>query len=132
MDLQDIKFLNMKKTITLNKEHLKLIPFFFIQEIDDDTVGVTSQQLFNVGSHLLEDIAMILGLDNLALPNTKNDADGRAFPDDVEKHMLELYTYIKNHLFEIETLIHQFACDGGLTEGVYKALDNEMIWEKVS
>lgn len=118
--------------ITLTENHLKLIPFFFIQEFNDNEIGVTKEQMFNLGSHLLEDMAMILGLNDKAIDNTNDDADGRAFDDDTEKYMLDLYNYIVENLYYIELLIHQFAIKGGLTAGTYKALDNELFWEKIA
>ncbi len=122
----------MIKKITLTEDHIKLIPFFFIQEFGDNEIGVTKEQLFNLGSHLLEDMAMILNMMDKVIPNTAYDADGRAFDDETEKYLLSLYNYIIENLFDIETIIHQFVCKGGITPGTYKSLDNELIWEKVS
>ena len=122
----------MVKKITLTEDHIKLIPFFFVQEFGDNEIGVTKEQLFNIGSHLLEDMAMILGLSDKAINNTSYDADGRAFDDETEKYMLDLYNYIVDNLYYIELIIHQFAIKGGITTGTYKALDNELFWEKVS
>lgn len=122
----------MVKKITLTEDHIKLIPFFFVQEFGDNEIGVTKEQLFNLGSHLLEDMAMILGLSDKAIKNTTYDADGRAFDDETEQYMLELYNYIVDNLYYIELIIHQFAVKGGVTVGTYKALDNELFWEKVS
>lgn len=122
----------MVKKITLTEDHIKLIPFFFIQEFGDNEIGVTKEQLFNIGSHLLEDMATILGLTDKAIPNTNYDADGRAFDDKTEKYMLDLYNYIVDNLYYIELIIHQFVIKGGITAGTYKALDNELFWEKVS
>lgn len=120
----------MIKRLTLTKDHLKLIPFFYIQEIEDDEVTISKEQMFNLGSHLLEDMAIILGLTDKAIPNTSENENGRAFDDETEKYMLSLYEDITNNLHDIETLIHQFVGRGGLEEGTYKALDNELIWTK--
>lgn len=117
--------------INLTKDHLKLIPFFFIQEFDDDKMGVDKNVMFNMGSHLMEDMAMILGLNDKAIKNTENDADGRAYDKETEEYMLSLYNYIDDNLYYIETLIHQFVVKGGLCDGTYRALDNQLIWEKV-
>ena len=74
--------------LQLTKNHLKLIPFFFIQELDDDKIGVDKNIMFNMGSHLLEDMAIILGLEDKAIKNSQFDAEGRAFDDETEKYML--------------------------------------------
>ena len=117
----------MVKKITLTEDHIKLIPFFFVQEFGDNEIGVTKEQLFNLGSHLLEDMAMILGLSDKAINNTSYDADGRAFDDETEKYMLDLYNYIVDNLYYIELIIHQFVIKGGITAGMYKDLDNELL-----
>ena len=116
--------------LELTKDHLKLIPFFFVQEFDDEKVGVDKNIMFNMGSHLLEDMAIILGLENKAIKNTQFDAEGRAFDEETEKYMLSLYDFFNENFYFIETLIHQFVIQGGLTEGIYTALDNELIWKK--
>jgi hypothetical protein len=116
--------------LEFTKDHLKLIPFLFIQEFDDDKVGVDKNIMLNMGSHLLEDMAIILGLESHAIKNTSNDAEGRAFDDETEKYMLSLFDFFNDNFYYIETIIHQFATRGGITEGVYTALDNELIWQK--
>lgn len=120
----------MLKKITLTEDHLKLIPMFFIQEFNDEEVGITKNQIFSLGSHLLEDMAIILGLTDKMIPNTKNDAEGAAFEDETEQYMLSLFEYISENLFYIESLIHQFVCRGGISAGTYKCKEEELIWEK--
>jgi len=121
----------MIKKLELTKEHIKLIPFFFLQEEGDNKIYVDRTNLYNIGSHLLEDMALILGYSDSAIKGTEENENGRAFPDDIEKHMLELHKYIVDNLYYIESLIHQFVINGGITEGTYKCKDNELIWEKV-
>ena len=120
----------MVKKITLTEDHLKLIPMFFIQEFDDNIVGVTREQMFSLGSHLLEDMAHILGLMDKAIPNTKNDPQGAAFYSETEKYMLGIFDYINENLFYIESIIHQFVCVGGIGVGTYKCKEEDLIWTK--
>jgi len=132
----DIKLMYKKNKkmiieLTLTENHLKLIPFFYNQEIDDNVVGIDKDIMFNMGSHLLEDMAIILGMEDKALKGTQNDAEGRAFDDETEQYLLSLFDFFQHNLYYIETLIHQFIIKGGLTVGTYKALDNELIWEKI-
>lgn len=122
----------MVKKITLNEEHLKLIPFIFIQEDGDYNVLIDNKHMFCLGSQLFQDMSIILGLRDKMIPKTENDADGMAFDEETEKHMLELYSYLKEHMYDIETLIHQFVVKGGISVGTYICQDNEMIWEKES
>ena len=102
----------MIKTLNLTQDHLKLIPFFFIQEDDDENIKIEKDHMFNLGSHLLEDISMVLGLQDKAIKGTENDPNGRAFDDKTEEYMLEVFNYIKDNLYYIESLIHQYAIDG--------------------
>lgn len=74
----------MIKRITLTKEHLKLIPFFYEQEEGDNKIVFDKTHLYNLGSHLLEDLAMILGYNDSVIKGTEEDPDGKAFPDEIE------------------------------------------------
>lgn len=121
----------MIKTINLTEEHLKLIPFFFLQTEDENQIVIDKRIMYNLGSHLLEDMANILGYKDAAIKGTETDPDGRAYPEDITEHMLEIHKYITSNLFEIETLIHQFAICGGITAGSYKCKDNELLWTKI-
>lgn len=120
----------MIKKITLTEDHLKLIPMLYVQEFNDNEVGISNEQLFSLGNHLLEDMALILNLTDKSIPNTKYDADGMAFENEAEQYMLDLFNYLTENLFYIESLIHQFVCNGGLTVGTYKCKVEELIWEK--
>ena len=115
--------------LNLTQDHLKLIPFFYLEELDNG-VELNTDLLFNMNNRLLEDMALILGMQDKAIKNTQNDADGRAYDDETAQYMIDVYNYVKENIYYIETLIHQFVVKGGLTEGTYKCLDNEMIWEK--
>lgn len=120
----------MIKRITLTEEHLKLIPFIFIQEDGDYNVLIDNEQMFCLGSQLFEDMSLILGLRDKAIPKTENDAEGMAFDDETEKYMLDIYKYMVSHMHDIETLIHQFVVKGGLSVGTYICNDNELLWSK--
>lgn len=114
--------------LNLTEDHLKLIPFFYINELDNG-IEIDTDLLFNMNNRLLEDMTLILGLQDKAIPNTENDADGRAYDDETTQYMINVYKYVKEHIYYIETLIHQYVTRGGLKPGKYKALDNELIWE---
>lgn len=116
--------------LKLNEDHLKLIPFFYINEVSDEEIEISRNNLFNLNNRLLEDISMMLGLYDKAIENTKDDADGRAFDDETTQYMVDIYKYVNDNLYYIETLIHQYVVKGGISVGTYKALDNELIWEK--
>ena len=124
------KDIKMIKRLTLTNEHITLIRLLNFQENDfDSTIVVNKKDPYMLGGRL-EDLALALGYMNTAIPGTENDAEGAAFPDDVEEHILEVHHYVVDNLHDIETLIHQFVFSGGLTAGTYKCIDTEEIWEK--
>jgi len=118
----------MIKRLTLTNEHITLIGLLNFKE-DDEMFYVEKYDPYMLGGRL-EDLALILGYMNTAIPGTEEDAEGTAFPDDVEKHILDVHHYVVDNMHDIETLIHQFAFSGGLTAGTYKCIDTEEIWEK--
>lgn len=120
----------MKIELNLTKDMLKLISMLRIEPTDNyDNVTVLSE--YNIGSHLLEDMAIILGLTNKAIPNTKDDANGMAFDDETEKYLIDMHEYIKKNLLYIEMLIHQWILmEQPLTPGKYIAKYSDLIFEK--
>lgn len=123
-------FLTMTIKLNLTDEHIKLFPFFFIQNEGDDSLIINKRHLLNLGAHLLDDMAAILGYSDKAIEGTENDPDGRAYPDDVEEHLLSIHRYIVENLFYIESLIHQMCICGGITAGTYTCKAKELIWTK--
>lgn len=122
----------MRITLNLTKDHLKLIPFILIKNDKDENLEIDKIKMLRLQSTLLEDVSLILGLRDKAIPNTENDENGRAFPDEIEQYMLDVYNYVKNNLFYIETLIHQFVVFGGITEGTYVCDSKELFWENIN
>ena len=116
--------------LNLTEDHLKLVRFLNIIDEDDDFLKIDKKVMLTMQSHLLDDVAMILGLRDKAIKNTEEDADGAAYPDDVEKYMLDTYNYVSDNLFLIEQLLHQKVMEG-VKPGHYKCRDNDMIWERV-
>ena len=130
--------------LNLTEDHIKLIPLLFIKDESVREVSMVEPEnapihaccridkdhMYCLGSHLLEDISMALGLRDKAIADTKESADGLAFPDDVEEYMLGIHKYLVDNLYNLETLIHQFVIKGGIKPGVYKAQDNDLIWSR--
>ena len=121
----------MIKKLNLTEEHLKLLPFLYIKESEqsDNIVLIDKTHLYSLGGHVLEDLADILGYRDTYIRGTEESPDGKAYPDDVEQHLLEVHNYVKDNLWLIESVLHQFAYMGGLKPGVYKCRDNDYIWE---
>lgn len=117
----------MIKKLTISEELIKLMHFIFLEEEGDDKIVINKKIQFNLGSHLDEDMAMILGYEDKAIKGTEEDPEGRAYPDDVENHMRELYKYMCDNIYYILTLIFQYV-GKKLVPGIYKCKDNELIW----
>lgn len=81
------------------------------------------------GSFLFEDMANILGKQDLVIEGTECDAEGPSFPDEVEEYFIKTHHYIIDNLKFFESLIHQTLTTGGLKVGKYKCKDYEMIWQ---
>lgn len=107
------------KRLNLTEDHLKLASFFLIEENDDNLV-INKKVMLSEQSHLLDDVSLILGLRGTMIPHTEEDADGMAFPDNVERYMLETYRYVSDNIYWIELLIHQMILHGGVKPGVYE------------
>ena len=123
----------MIKRITLNEDHIKLLSLIRFEEGDsgmlNNTVYIDKVNPYYL-SGMLEDIALTLGYMDKAIPGTEEDAEGAAFPDEIEEYMLSVHHYIIDNLVDIESLIHQFVFNGGLKPGTYKSIDTENIWSK--
>ena len=123
----------MIKRLTLSEDHIKLLRLIRFEEGESgllkDRVYIDKVNPYYL-SGMLEDIALTLGYMDRAIPGTEEDPEGAAFPDDVENYLLSVHHYIVDNLIEIESLIHQFAFEGGLTPGTYKCVDTELIWSK--
>jgi hypothetical protein len=120
----------MVKRLTLTPEHIKLISLIRFEEDEEkESLSIDKYNPYELSGRL-EDLALALGYRDKAIPGTEEDPEGAAFPDDVEKHLLEVHHYVTDNLYYIETLIHQLAFNGGITPGTYKYTDTEGIWIK--
>ena len=120
----------MIKRLTLTQDHLKLINLIrFEDDYDNNKVSIDKVNPY-ILSGKLEDIAFAPGLSHLAIPNTEEDENGAAFPDETEEYMLNVHHYIIDNIYDIEVLIHQMVLKGGITPGTYKCIDTEEIWER--
>jgi len=116
--------------LNITEDLLKLIPIIYLQTRGDNEIVIDKTHVFSVGLHLLEDMSMALGIYDRAIKGTEDDPEGRAFSEEDTKYMLDLHKYIVDNLYYIETLIHQFAAKGGISVGVYKAKDSDLIWTR--
>ena len=117
-------------TLKLTEDHLKLIRMLDINDDSDNEIKIDRKVMLTQQTHLLDDVATVLGMRDKVISGTEDDADGGAYPDDVENYLKEVYDYVSDNLYYIETLIHQRVCEG-VQEGTYKASDTDLIWRKV-
>ena len=117
--------------LNLKENHFKLVRFLNVEDKDDDFLKINKKIMLTMQTHILDDVAMILGLRDKAIKGTEEDADGAAYPDDVEKYMLDTYHYVSDNLYLIETLLHQKVMEGIKPNTEYKAKDSDLIWEEV-
>ena len=84
----------MIKRITLTKEHIALLKLIKFVDYDKlNTLSVNKEDPYILGGRL-EDIAIALGYENSIIPGSEDDAEGAAFPDDIEGHLVSLHKYI--------------------------------------
>ena len=114
--------------LNLTDDHLKLVRFLNVEDNDDDVLTINKHVMLTLQTHILDDVATILGFRDKAIKGTEEDPDGAAYPDDVEKYMLDTYNYVSQNMFYIETLLHQ-RCTQGIVPGHYKANDADLLWE---
>jgi len=125
------------KTITLNEDHLKLIPnikfegFAFDSETRNGRFGwgIDQWNLFG-GTYVLEDVSRIIGRYDEHIKGTEEDPQGVDFDDDVKAYMWELYQYIWDNIEYIIDLVLYMSNKGGLTAGDYKYVSNKKTWTK--
>jgi len=128
----------MRKSLVITEDMLLLIknikfePFVFESTEKENGRfgwGIDQYSLFG-GSYVMEDIALILGKFDEYIKGTEENPMGRQYPEELEKHMWELYEYIYTNMTDIIRLVFQFSNEGGLSEGTYRLNDND-LWEKV-
>lgn len=128
----------MRKSLVITEDMLLLIknikfePFVFESTEKENGRfgwGIDQYSLFG-GSYVMEDIALILGKFDEYIKGTEENPMGRQYPEELEKHMWDLYEYIYTNMTDIIRLVFQFSNEGGLSEGTYRLNDND-LWEKV-
>lgn len=119
----------MKIRLELTEEHIALIKNFRTKKIDSNNFGIDTYDLYG-GTNLFEDMALILGKFDKAIPGTENDFDGRKFPKEITDHFIELDEFLLDNIANIENILHQFI-EEGVKPGVYEAIDYEQIWKKI-
>lgn len=114
--------------LTLTEDHLKLIRCLNVQEFEkEETVGIAKDNLYG-GTYKYEQMALILGLTDKAIPGTEENIEGTLYEKETQLYMQELDRYIRENLAYIEEIVHQFVL-GGLKPGTYVCKDYQHIWK---
>lgn len=115
------------KKITITDEHIKLLQAIKFEEFvfDGDSrngrIGFGIDQYAPWGGNFpIEDIALILGHFQDAIPGTENDWNGRKFPEELQDKFFDLYEYISENMEYLFNLLIYYSDKGGLTPGTYK------------
>ena len=117
--------------VNLTEDHLKLIRNLNVQALTDETVGIAKDNLYG-GTYKYEQMALILGLTDKAVPGTEEDMEnGTLYEKEAQLYMVELDKYINENLLNIEEILHQFCLKGELTVGKYVCKDYQHIWHRV-
>lgn len=117
--------------VNLTEDHLKLIRNLNVQALTDETVGIAKDNLYG-GTYKYEQMALILGLTDKAVPGTEEDMEnGTLYEKEAQLYMVELDKYIDENLLNIEEILHQFCLKGGLTVGKYVCKDYQHIWHRI-
>ena len=119
----------MIKKLKITEDILKVMPILLIEPKGDDELVINRKHLYNVGFSAMEDIAMAIGIYDRRIKGTEEDSDGVAFSDEDTERILSIHNFIKENLFYLESLIHQYIIKGGIKVGTYKCKDNELIWQ---
>ena len=126
------------KKITLTEDHIKLLQaikfetFVFDGESREGRFAWGIDQYAPWGGNFpIEEIALILGHWEDALPESINDWDGRKVPDELQNKFYDLYDYITNNMEYLFSLLIYYTDKGGLTPGTYKCNPRIKEWTKI-
>ena len=127
-----------QKKITLTEDHIKLLQnikfetFTFDIDSRNGRIGWGIDQYSPWGSpYPIEDIALILGHFQDAVPGSENEIAGRYFPEPLQTHFIELYEDITTNMEYMFSLLVSFTGKGGLTPGTYVCNPRLKDWEKI-
>ena len=126
------------KKITKTEDHIKLLQaikfetFVFDGDSRNGRIGWGIDQYGPWGGNYpIEEIALILGHFQKAIPGTENDVDGRKFPEELDNYFIDLYNDITENMEYMFSLLIYYTDKGGLTPGTYKCNPRIKEWSKI-
>ena len=125
------------KKFVITDEHIKLLQavkfetFTFDGDSRNGRIGWGIDQYGPWGGNYpIEEIALILGHFQKAIPGTENDVDGRKFPEELDNYFIDLYNDITENMEYMFSLLIYYTDKGGLTPGTYKCNPRLKEWIK--
>lgn len=128
----------MKKTITLNEDHIVLIQNIKFEKFrfnPENKIshhyawGVDEYNLFG-GTYIMEQIAIMLNQYDKFIPGTEESPSGRQFPKELEDYWWDLYRYIWDNIELIMNLVLYKAPIGGIHTGIYEFDTKTYEWKE--
>lgn len=119
----------MKISINLTEDHIKLIKTLRYIKFDDNRYGVDNYAPWAYGgSSIFEDMALILGLGDKIIAETREYPMGAICQEETQRYLEEIDAFFVEHMVDIEEILHQM-CDKGIKPGKYSCIDNVRIWK---
>ena len=124
------------KTLKVTQDHITLLQavkfesFTFDGDSRNGRIGWGIDQYAPWGGNYpIEDIALVLGYWDKAIPGTEDDVDGRKFPEYIEDKLFRLYDDITVNMEDYFSLLISQAGNGGLKPGYYKCNPRLKDWK---
>lgn len=126
------------KKITITEDHIKLLQAIKFESFIFDGDSRNGRFAWGIdqyapwgGNFPIEEIALILGHWEDALPESVNDYNGRKFPIELQNKFHDLYEDITENMEYMFSLLIYFTDKGGLTPGTYKCNPRIKEWIKI-
>lgn len=124
------------KTLKVTEDHITLLQaikfesFVFDGDSRNGRIGWGIDQYAPWGGNYpIEDIALVLGVLDKAIPGTEDDVDGRKFPVYLEDKLFRLYNDVTDNMEDYFSLLVSQAGCGGLKPGYYKCNPRYRDWK---
>ena len=122
------------KKITITEDHIKLLQAIKFESFIFDGDSRNGRFAWGIdqyapwgGNFPIEEIALILGHWDDAIPESIDDYDGRKFPTELQN---KFHDITENMEFMFSLLIY-YTDKGGLTPGTYKCNPRIKEWSKI-
>lgn len=126
------------KKITITEDHIKLLQAIKFESFIFDGDSRNGRFAWGIdqyapwgGNFPIEEIALILGHWDDAIPESIDDYDGRKFPTELQNKFHDLYDDVTENMEFMFSLLIYYTDKGGLTPGTYKCNPRIKEWTKI-